>query len=97
MAECLSGPLLGLSPLGSDAEIGVAPGYASPSSCPLPRDRRGGRKEDLCQMSALHPPNQPAATSCRRHLPSPEPGHPRRPPPAHRHIGADDLLVLGSG
>lgn len=56
-----AGPLLG-----SDAETGVAPGYASPSSCPLPRDQRRGRKEDLCQMSALCPPNQQAASSCRR-------------------------------
>ena len=53
---------------GSEAETEVVLGPTAPTSCGRPRDPWGGRKEDLCQMSAFSPPSQLAGTSCEATL-----------------------------
>lgn len=50
---------------GAVQKLSLSQATATPSSYRRPGDPFGDRKEDLCQMSALSPPNQLAATGCR--------------------------------
>lgn len=87
-------PLPALAPYGSPRRNRGRPRVAAPSPCRLPKDPFGGRREDLCQMSTLFPPNQLPPPAAEDALPNPEPGRPHRPPPVQ--LWTVSLLIPGS-
>lgn len=91
---CLSCPSLPWLPLGSPCRNRGCPRVAAASSCRLPKDALGGRREDLCQRSTLSPPNQLPPPAAEDALPNPGPGRPHRPPPVQ--LWTVSLLIPGS-
>lgn len=89
--SCTSPPWL---PLGSPCRNRGCPRVAAASSCRLPKDPLGGRREDLCQRSTLSPPNQLPPPAAEDALPNPGPGRPHRPPPVQ--LWTVSLLIPGS-